>query len=101
MARAPTDLRSLARAHTHMGLKVLAGIAQNSTNDSARVAAVALLLDRGWGKAPQPHAGVDGEGEKIQVTIRHIVDTSRVDAANKQQSERLLIMPPQPPQKLG
>ena len=31
------------------------------------------LLDRGWGKAQQPHAGADGDGD-IRVTIRQIVD---------------------------
>jgi len=55
-----------------MGLRVLAGIATSSESDSARVAAVGLLLDRGWGKAPQAHTGENGEGD-IRVTIRHIV----------------------------
>jgi hypothetical protein len=45
----PDDVRSLARAYTHMGVKVLAGIAENGTSEPARVVAVALL-DRGWGK---------------------------------------------------
>src|SRR4029453_6389124 len=67
MARALTDLRSLARSHTRMSLRVLAGIAKNSTNDSARVAAAIHLLDRGWGKAPQSHT-LDGEG-KVTVEI--------------------------------
>ena len=31
------------------------------------------LLDRGWGKAPQPHAGADGDGD-IRITIRQIVE---------------------------
>ena len=34
--------------------------------------AAGILLDRGWGKAPQTHTGGDGEGD-IRVTIRHIV----------------------------
>ena len=37
MAKAPTDLRSLARAHTELGIQTLAGIARNSTSDTARV----------------------------------------------------------------
>jgi len=72
VAKAPVDLRSLARSHTEMCLRVLCGIAQNSESDSARVAAVGLIWDRGWGKAPQAHTGEDGEGD-IRVTIRHIV----------------------------
>jgi hypothetical protein len=73
MAKLPADLRSLARAHTAMGIKVLAGIAENGTSDAARVSAVALLFERGWGKPPQPQTGADGEGN-IRVTIRHIVE---------------------------
>ena len=37
MAKAPADLRSLARAHTELGIQTLAGIARNSTSDAARV----------------------------------------------------------------
>jgi hypothetical protein len=56
----------------------LAGIA--SAKDSppaARVAAVNSLLDRGWGKAIQPHAGEDG-GE-IHVVIRQIIDSAEAE----------------------
>jgi hypothetical protein len=31
----PDDVRSLARAYTHMGVKVLAGIAENGTSEPA------------------------------------------------------------------
>ena len=56
-----------------MGLRVLCGIAENGTSEAARVSAVALILERGWGKAPQAHTGSDGEGG-IKVIIRHIVE---------------------------
>ena len=52
MAKAPADLRSLARAHTELGIQTLAGIARSSTSDTARVQAVGMLLDRGRGRAP-------------------------------------------------
>jgi len=55
-----------------MGLRVLTGIAKSGKSESARVAAVALLWERGWGKPPQTHTGEDGEGD-IKVTIRHII----------------------------
>jgi hypothetical protein len=55
-----------------MSIQILAGIAKNSTSDIARVKAVGLLLDRGWGKAPQPHTG-DASGN-IRITIRQIID---------------------------
>jgi len=73
MARAPTEIRSLARSHTKIAIKVLAGIAKDGTNESARVAAACALLDRGWGKPPQAQTGENGEGG-IEVIIRHIVE---------------------------
>ena len=72
MAKALTEIRSYARAHSIEAIQTLAGVARNSLNDGARVAAACALLDRGWGKAPQAHTGENGEGD-IRVTIRHIV----------------------------
>ena len=82
MARAVTDIRSIARSHTRMALNVLAGIArQKDAPASARTAAAVALLDRGWGKAATTHTGPDGAGA-LRVTIRHLVegmpDTHRV-----------------------
>jgi len=76
MAKAPIDLRSLARAHTEMCLKVLAGIAsQKAAPPAARVAACGHLLDRGWGKPAQPHTGEDGND--IRITIRKMIDSDQ------------------------
>lgn len=66
------DVRTLARGYTKMAIKVLAGIAQKGTSESARVNAATVLIERGWGKSPQPHTGDDG-GD-IRVTIRTIVE---------------------------
>ena len=60
------------RARTEVGIQTLAGIARNSTSDTARVQAVGMLLDRGWGKAPQPHVSEDG-GD-IRITIRQLTE---------------------------
>ena len=58
MARALTDIRSLARAHTEKAINVLAGIMQQeSAPEAARVAAANSLLDRGWGKPTQAIVG--------------------------------------------
>ena len=38
---------------------------------AARVSAAGILLDRGWGRAPQPHAGEDGKD--IHITIRKML----------------------------
>ena len=67
----PDDVRSLARAYTHMGVKVLAGIAENGTSEPARVAAAVALLDRGWGKPKQDNShAVSGE---IRVVLRKML----------------------------
>ena len=70
MAKAPADLRSLARAHTELGIQTLAGIARNSPSDAARVSAASALLDRGWGKAQQD-GNVQGE---VRVVLRTMLD---------------------------
>lgn len=54
MAKAATDIRSLARSHTESALRVLAGIMNEpEAPHAARVAAANSLLDRGWGKPVQ------------------------------------------------
>jgi hypothetical protein len=68
MSKSLTEIRSLARSHTELAIKVLAGIAQNSESDPARVSAANALLDRGWGKPAQPVDG-DGEGGPVQLTV--------------------------------
>ena len=84
MAKTKANIRSLCRSYTTEVVRILASIAREEKHPpAARIAACALLLDRGWGKAPQPHTGEDGEGD-IQITIRHILDGS-------EESEPLLI----------
>ena len=73
MPKAPADLRSLARSHTEMCVRVLAGIArEKKSGASARAIACGHLLDRGWGKPAQPHVGDDEL--PIAVTIRKIIN---------------------------
>lgn len=73
MAKAPADIRSLARVHTEMCVRTLVAIAkQKGAPAAARTMAANSLLDRGWGK---PHQTVGGEdGKDIRITIRKIVD---------------------------
>lgn len=68
MAKSPIDIRSLARSHTEMAIKTLAGIAQNGEQEAARVRAAEALLDRGWGKPTQPVDG-DGDGGPVQLQV--------------------------------
>ena len=73
MARAVLDIRTLARSHTDTAIRTLAGIMrQKGAPPAARVAAAGLLLDRGWGKAPQD-LSVDGE---IRITIRKMIEAT-------------------------
>jgi hypothetical protein len=55
MAKAPADIRSLARAHTETAVRTLASIMNDSdAPHAARVSAASVLIDRGWGKPTQP-----------------------------------------------
>ena len=66
MAKAPTEIRSLARKHTEEALERLV-YWMRSDNAKASVSSSAALLDRGWGKPTQPIAGEDGPIE-LRVT---------------------------------
>jgi len=73
--RGLTDVRAEARKHTRSALNVLKSIAlQPKSPPAARIAAAVALLDRGWGKSAQPHAGADGEGPIVveQVTVTYV-----------------------------
>lgn len=68
MAKAPAEIKSLARAHTQSALNVLASIMNEpSAPHAARVTAAQALLDRGWGKAVQ---AVEVSGELTSKVIR-------------------------------
>ena len=81
MAKALTDIRSLARVHTETCLKVLAGIMNEPTAPHvARVAATNSLLDRGWGKAPVAIGGTnDLPAIALQAIQRTIVDPKVIE----------------------
>ena len=71
--RIPAHIRSLCRAYTDEAVRSLAAIMRNAdAPPRARIQAADILLDRGWGKPAQPHAGEDGKD--IRVTIRKICD---------------------------
>jgi hypothetical protein len=75
MAKTPTDIRSLARAHTETALNVLAGImCETSAPHAARVSAATALLDRGWGKPKQPVANDEDNPFRVEMIERVVVD---------------------------
>ncbi len=62
MAKAPADIRSLARSYTELAIQTLAGIAKDGKQEAARVSAAECLLSRGWGKAPAVIQGDENGG---------------------------------------
>jgi hypothetical protein len=67
----------LARAQTALAIRTLTGVCgSKAAPAAARVSAASALLDRGWGKPPQPHTGEDGD---IRVTVRTIIEGRHKD----------------------
>ena len=67
MAKAPADIRSMARSHTATAIKTLVGIMTcTEATPAARLAAANSILDRGWGKV---QVAGDGDNAPMQVTI--------------------------------
>lgn len=54
-------IREAARQHSDHALQVLVD-ALSDEDRRIQIKAAELLLDRGWGKAPQAIAGPDGDG---------------------------------------
>lgn len=59
-------LGEMARRHTDVALQTLVDIAAGGEGEAARVSAAQAILDRGYGKAPQPqeHKG------KVSVVVK-------------------------------
>jgi hypothetical protein len=67
------DLRSEARRHTKTCLRVLSGIVRSpKCHANSRIAAASVILDRGWGKAPQTHE-IEAN-HAINIIIRKVLD---------------------------
>ena len=95
MTKPAKDLRSLARTHTENAVQALAGIMLNGTNEGARVSAAGLLLERGWGKAPQVHAG-DEDGGPIKVIIRQMFEKPKLSDLKEVEGKVIDQSPSQP-----
>ena len=68
MAKAPIEIKSLARGHTETALNVLVGIMnQSEAPPAARVSAATALLDRGWGKPAQAIEMPEGSTGKLVI----------------------------------
>jgi hypothetical protein len=77
--RITPDIRSLCRAYTSEGTRVLASIMRDENVPAmSRVAAIKVLFDRGWGKASETHKiDVNGETSLLKVVneIVHVHET--------------------------
>jgi len=62
------ELRELCKVNDAKHVATLEWLAANSESHSVRIQAIALLWDRGHGKAPQPHDG-DGAGGPIVFNV--------------------------------
>ena len=72
MAKAPLEIRPLARKHTHKAIKTLVSImVEPKAPAAARIMAANSLLDRGWGKAPQhvEHEGAIKQLVRVELSV--------------------------------
>ena len=58
-----SEIRAIAQKHGPAALRELARLTTEADQLSVRVAAIKELLDRGYGKSPQPITGEGGEGD--------------------------------------
>ena len=81
MAKALTEIRSLARSHTRTALNILVQVMRNKdATPAARVTAANAILDRGWGKAIQAIENGDRPLELIHRIERVIVHPENSDS---------------------
>ena len=64
-----------AGAHRAMHQGARRVVSQDAVPPAARVSAAGILLDRGWGRAPQPHIGEDDK--EVRIIIRDVIAERR------------------------
>lgn len=70
--KATLDVRSIARGYAPAVIERLGWLASNAESESSQIAASKEILDRAYGKSPQPMDG-DGEGGDIKFAVRWLV----------------------------
>jgi hypothetical protein len=81
--KATAEVKELAQTHGAKAIEELARIAFSSDNDTARIAAIRELLDRGYGKVSQPvEFGGDPDKPIIHRVERVIIDAGFVQGQN-------------------
>ena len=73
--RITPDIRSLCRAYTSEGTRVLASIMRDENVPAmSRVAAIKVLFDRGWGRPSETHnINLEGEQRSLLKVVNEIV----------------------------
>lgn len=66
--KATAEIREIARKYAPGVIKELARLATQAESEAARVSAIREILDRGFGKSPQPMDG-DGQGGPIRQEV--------------------------------
>ena len=78
MAKAPIDIRSLARTHSKAAIATLASIMyEPKCKPRDRISASEALLNRGWGNATQMIAPSEQRGSGFTEIKLVIIDTAR------------------------
>jgi hypothetical protein len=79
--KTPTELDSLARAYTEQAVLTLGGIMINGAEESSRIRAADILLDRGWGRPKQDNTHtLSGE---VRVVLRKMLEDEDENAAEE------------------
>jgi hypothetical protein len=58
--KATREIKALAQSYGAEAIKMLVELARDAESDAVRVSAIKELLDRGYGKSPQPIETPDG-----------------------------------------
>ncbi len=64
--KATAEIKAMACCYAPEALAELARLATKAESEQARVSAIKEILDRAYGKSPQPHDG-DGQGGAIKI----------------------------------
>jgi hypothetical protein len=86
-------IESLARSYTDTAIKTLAGIMMEPTAPArARIAAAAILLDRGWGKAKEMHEHNVPDTHPIVKIVREFVHVTKTPEEIAAEAEEPLLI---------
>jgi hypothetical protein len=93
-ATSPAELRIAARKHAETAIRTLVGIMTSSrASETARIAAVKVLFDRGFGRVGQPFKDSDDHPQVTRL-VRKFVTPEDVRRARDEAAAQGLPPPP-------